>query len=111
MEFCTSIRSKHKLKGLTTKNLLKNKIVDELPIEIIQGRKKGFSIPINRWFKQDFIDIQEKYLNPSTINRNGYFDYKYILDLKNEHSSGLKDNSKLIWALISFQLWHNKFIG
>ena len=110
VEFCTAIPSKMKLKGLTTKKLLKNIIKKDIPKEILFGRKKGFSVPLNRWFRQDFSTLLEKYLSPDRIKRNGYFNSTYIENLKIEHSSGLKDNSKLLWTLVAFELWQKRYL-
>ena len=49
--FCTNIPSKLKLKGLTIKHLLKTIMRDKLPKKTRFSRKKGFSIPLNRWFR------------------------------------------------------------
>ncbi len=110
VEFCTAIPSKMKLKGLTTKKLLKNIIKKDIPKEILFGRKKGFSVPLNRWFRQDFSTLLEKYLSPDRIKRNGYFNSTYIENLKTEHSSGLKDNSKLLWTLVAFEIWQKRYL-
>ena len=111
VEFCTVIPSKMKLKGLTTKKLIKNIMKNELPEKVRLGRKKGFSIPLNRWFRQDFNVLTDEYLSTERLNRNGYFNSSFIENLIKEHSCGFKDNSKFLWTLVAFEIWHKQYMN
>lgn len=87
--------------------MMKNK----LPEEIIKGKKKGFSIPLSRWFREDFASLLNEFLSEDTITKRGYFSYDFVKRLSNEHLSGKKDNSKQLWTLICFEIWHRRFVG
>ena len=110
LEFAMSISSKYKLKGLTTKYLLKKIMKDKLPEEIIRGRKKGFSIPLSRWFRGDFASLLNEFLSEDIITKRRYFSYDVIKRLSSEHLSGKQDNSKQLWTLICFEVWHRQFM-
>lgn len=110
LEFAAVIPSKFKLKGLNTKYLLKEVMKNRLPEEIINGKKKGFSIPLSRWFREDFSILIDKYLSEKLIRKRGYFNYHPVSMLSREHLSGKKDNSKFLWALICFEMWHRRFL-
>lgn len=111
LEFAMSISSKYKLKGLTTKYLLKKMMKDKLPEEIIKGRKKGFSIPLSRWFREDFSVLIKEFISEDIIRNRGYFNYEFIERLAAEHLSGKKDNSKQLWTLICLEIWYRRFVG
>jgi len=111
VEFSTAIPSKMKLKGLTTKKLLKNIMKNELPEKVRLGRKKGFSIPLNRWFRQDFNVLTDEYLSTSRLNKMGYFNSSFIENQIKEHSCGIKDNSKILWTLVAFEIWHKQYMS
>ncbi len=111
VEFAVSLDSKYKLRGLTTKYLLKKIMQVKLPNSIIQGRKKGFSIPLTKWFREDFSVLVNEFLSEDIIKKRGYFNYKFVKRLSDDHLSGGKDNSKLLWTLISFEIWHRRFMG
>jgi asparagine synthase (glutamine-hydrolysing) len=83
---------------------------DKLPQEILNGKKKGFSIPLQKWFKEDFSKLIERYLSKEIIKKRGYFDCDTVSMLANEHSCQKKDNSKFLWTLICFEVWHRRFL-
>jgi asparagine synthase (glutamine-hydrolysing) len=111
MEFTVSINSKYKLRGLTTKYLFKKIMKNKLPDAIIRGKKKGFSIPLTRWFREDFSVLINEFLSESAIKKRGYFNSAFIKCLCEEHKEGKRDNSKLLWTLICFEIWHRRFIA
>jgi asparagine synthase (glutamine-hydrolysing) len=110
LEFATAIPSRYKLKGLTSKHLLKRIMKRRLPEEIIGGKKKGFSVPLSKWFREDFSVLLNEFLPENVIKKRGYFNYNFVKSLSNYHLAGRKDNSKLLWTLICFEIWHRRFI-
>lgn len=110
LEFATAIPSRYKLRGLNTKYLLKKIMRERLPKEIINGKKKGFSMPLSRWFRENFSVLIDKYLSQEIIEKRGYFHLEAVDHLLKEHLNGKKDNSKFLWTLICFEIWHRKFM-
>ncbi len=110
IEFAVTIPSRYKLKGLTSKYLLKRIMKGRLPDKILNGKKKGFSMPLNKWFKEDFSSLVDKYLSKKKIEQRGYFNYDAISAISSEHMSGRRDNSKFLWTLICFEIWHKEFL-
>jgi asparagine synthase (glutamine-hydrolysing) len=111
VEFMARVPSKLKYKGCHSKYLLKKLSENYLPNEIIKRSKKGFGIPIAKWFcgilKNSLSDIIE---DPNSyINR--YFDSKYIFQLMLDHINHKQDNRKLLWTLYSLENWlrNNRF--
>lgn len=109
IEFALAMPSRYKLNNLKTKYLLKKVMNNRLPKKIIYGKKKGFSIPLARWLVEDFSGLVSKYLSKEIVKKRGYFNHEYITCLYNEHLSSKRDNSKLIWALLCFEIWYNKY--
>lgn len=111
VEFAVSVSSKYKLRGLKTKYLLKKIMKNKLPKEIVEGRKKGFSIPLARWFREGFSPLIREFLSEEIIKKRGYFNSDFIKRISDDHIKGRKDNSKQLWALICFEIWHRRFAG
>ncbi|MFA5841393.1 MAG: asparagine synthase (glutamine-hydrolyzing) [Candidatus Paceibacterota bacterium] len=99
-----------KLRGLTTKYLLKQLMEDKLPSEIVYRNKKGFGIPLTEWLKGELKPLVKETLSEESIKNQGLFNMEYIDKLKKEHFSGQKDNRKQLWALMVFSLWHKKWM-
>src|SRR5690606_36750486 len=57
MEFAASLPSNLKLRGGTTKYLLKQAARRLLPAEIIDRPKRGFGVPLEAWFRRDLVEL------------------------------------------------------
>ncbi len=110
VEFACKLPTKYKLKGLTTKYLLKKAARGILPDEIIDRRKKGFGIPIARWLRNELKTFMLDCLAESKIKRQGIFNYAYIKKLIDDHLERKLDNRKALWSLLVFQIWHETYL-
>ena len=57
MEFAASLPAELKLRGRTTKYILKQAVRGLLPAEIIDRPKKGFSVPLAAWFRNELREL------------------------------------------------------
>jgi len=99
-----------KLHRLTGKYLLKKSVERILPREIIKRPKKGFNMPVARWLTSELRDLVLAMLSEERIARQGFFNYAYVKYLLDEHLSRRRDNRKLLWTLLIFQLWYDAYI-
>ncbi len=110
MELAARIPSDLKLRGVTTKHIFKKAMEGILPREIIYRKKKGFGVPIGRWFRTELKDLAHQVLlDPRSIAR-GYFDPGFIAQMLSDHVGGRVDHSPRIWALLNLELWHRTYI-
>ena len=110
IEEVAGIPSHLKLKGSTTKFILKKAFSDFLPEAILKRRKMGFGVPISRWFRNELKDyIYEILLDSRTLNR-GYFKREGIERLLNDHIELRYDHSGKIWALLFLEIWFRVFM-
>jgi asparagine synthase (glutamine-hydrolysing) len=99
-----------KLNRLTGKYLLKKVMGQSLPDDIINRPKKGFNIPIAQWLARDLRPLLMDLLSSARIEAQEIFDSSHIETLIQEHFSRRKDHRKLLWTLLVFQLWHQKYL-
>jgi asparagine synthase (glutamine-hydrolysing) len=110
VRFAATIPSELKLKGTTTKHILKQAFADLVPPEIVHRPKHGFGVPVGRWFRTSWRDyIQEILLSPRALQR-GYFDEGGLRWLIDQHLSGQRDFGHALWTLLTLELWHQNFI-
>jgi asparagine synthase (glutamine-hydrolysing) len=110
IEFAASLPEKLKLRGLTTKYLLKRMLKKLLPAENLDRRKMGFGVPIGHWFRgklQPFL--RETILSERALNR-GLFRPEAVKQLVELHTRGERDNSHQLWTLLMLELWFQRFI-
>ena len=109
VEFATQIPPYFKMKGLTTKYILKKLAEKYLPHEVVYRPKSGFGAPVRDWIINDLDSMLLDYLSPSNIKKRGIFDSKSVWNLINENKSGKVDASYTIWALLSIESWFRQF--
>jgi len=94
-----------------TKILLKEIAARHVPAHCVYRQKEGFSIPIKTWLGTQFRPIMEDLLSPARIRRQGLFDSASIELLKQQHLSGRMNHSHLLWSLIVFEAWCDKWLN
>ncbi len=99
-----------KLHNLTGKFLLKKSMQGKLPKEIINRSKKGFNMPVAYWLSGDLKELMMDMLSESFVKRQNLFKYDYIQKLTDDHFQHRKDNRKLLWTLLMFQMWHHNYM-
>jgi asparagine synthase (glutamine-hydrolysing) len=109
VEFVMGLPSKLKLKGFTSKYLLKKAMKTLLPKEVIQRKKKGFGVPIAKWVKGPLRELFEELLSPDRLRREGFLNPGYVETLLKEHLVNKKDNRKQLWTLLVWELWVNHY--
>jgi asparagine synthase (glutamine-hydrolysing) len=100
-----------KLKGFTGKYLLKKTMARYLPREIIQRPKKGFNMPVARWFHDDLRPLLLDMLAGERLRRQGFFEAAFVQRLLDDHLSHRRDQRKELWTLLIFQLWYDQYVS
>ena len=110
MEFAASLPENLKLRGMTTKYLLKRILKDLVPAENLSRGKMGFGVPIGHWFRgtmQPFL--RETLLSEKALGRN-LFQKDKVRQIVDQHVEGRIDHSHRLWSLLMLELWFQRFI-
>jgi asparagine synthase (glutamine-hydrolysing) len=100
-----------KLRGLRSKWVLKRALRGLLPDEILNRPKKGFGIPVGRWFRGPLKGLLLETLDREKVHSQGFFRWPEVERLLNEHLAGRRDHRKELWTLFIFQRWYDAHIG
>jgi len=109
VELITGLPERLKLKGLTTKYIWKKAIKARIPDEITKRGKKGFGIPIGKWFHGELKELILELFSGGRLKRQGIFNPSVVQGLVNDHLAHRVDNRKKLWNLLIFQLWWDNF--
>jgi asparagine synthase (glutamine-hydrolysing) len=109
VEFVMGLPPGLKLKGLTSKYILKKVMKNFLPNEVIQREKKGFGVPIAKWVKGPLKELFGDLLSSDRIKREGFLNPEYVASLLQDHLMNKKDNRKKLWTLLVWELWVNRY--
>ncbi len=111
VEYVAKLPDLYKLRGVTTKYILKHATKNLLPKEIVQRKKKGFGIPLSKWFNNELKTMLLSYLNEERIKKAGIFHYPYINRLLEEHFARKCDHRKQLWTLLVFEMWREHYLA
>jgi asparagine synthase (glutamine-hydrolysing) len=106
VEFCARLPSSLKVRGLSTKHLLKVAGRRFLPDSIVDRPKHGFAVPIGEWLKGTLAQPIKEQLLRGPLEREGFFQRAAVERLWHDHSTGRVDHSPLLWALLVFGAWY-----
>ena len=110
IEFAASLPEKFKLRGMTTKYILKRVLKELLPSENIGRRKMGFGVPIGHWFRGEFQQLlRDRLLTEKSMSR-GLFKPDGVRRMIEVHASGERDYGTPLYVLLMLELWYNRFI-
>ncbi len=108
IEFAWKTPLNMKLKDNRSKWLLRQVLKRYLPENLIEGPKKGFSVPIAQWLRGPLKNWADDLLDEKLIFSQNYFSAKPIKIKWEEHLSGKQDWSRQIWTILMFQSWLQK---
>jgi len=110
MEFVATIPSFLKLNGRESKFIFKKAMSQFLPKEILYRKKMGFVIPIQRWFRKEIKNFANDILFGPQAKHRGLFNYNFIEKLWYEHQQGIGNHSAILWALLMFEKWCERWM-
>lgn len=103
------IPSRLRTRHYTTKYVLRKAASCYLPGKVSRKKKLGFPIPIRNWMKEEdwYRKIRETFTGPTAET---YFHTDYLIELLDAHKQGKEDNSRKIWTVYAFLIWHQVFL-
>jgi len=110
MEFIARIPSELKLRGRTTKYILKEALKGILPDEVLYREKMGFGVPLDHWFRNELKEMAYDTLLSDRALQRGYFKKEAVKKILDEHLAGKWNWHNHIWNLLMLELWHRMFI-
>ncbi len=112
VDFVFSLPASYKINSNIRKRILQDSFRDILPRQLYNRPKKGFEVPLLKWFRNEMKSlINDDLLSEKFIADQGVFDYSEIDKLKRQlFSSNPGDVHARIWGLIVFQWWWKKYM-
>ncbi len=110
IEWAAQLPDDYKFRNGEKKWLLKEIVHQYIPKSEMDRPKMGFAIPIESWLKNELRDQVEYYLSAEKIEKTGLFLTEEILLLKFAFLNGRKEYGVKIWYLLSFMMWHERWM-
>jgi asparagine synthase (glutamine-hydrolysing) len=108
LEFAAALPPEFKVKGRTTKRVLKKAFEGRVPNEILSRKKTGFPVPINRWVSFELRGFVADTLLSSKAVSRGYFRREAIERVMAGDGNGALASE--VFSLVVLELWHRQFV-
>jgi len=108
-EFACRLPLQYKLRGLTTKHLLRKAFAKDLPPGPLKRQKHGFAVPMGDWFQGPLKAVYEDIVLSSPMKNLVNRDEAGRL-LK-DHQYGRTDHGHRLWLLLFLHAWHQWWKG
>ncbi len=97
-----------KLRGMSLKRVLKRAMRDELPAEILRRKKRGFGVPLDRWFREDLRAYVDHMLGSRDARVRRHLRGEAIDALIAEHAGGDRNRGGALWTLLTLEVFLRK---
>jgi asparagine synthase (glutamine-hydrolysing) len=104
VEFALRLAPSLKVRGLSLKRVLKRAVAGLLPADILNRPKRGFGVPLDRWFREDLASYNRSMLGPGARVRS-HLNPDAIDQLLREHEAGTARRGHALWTLLTLELF------
>ena len=107
--YVSTLPDSYRVKGLTTKWVLRQAAQELLPKAILERPKVGFRVPVNRWFQGPMREYLRDHLQGTDSITRKYYDGPVLDRVVEDHVHGKQNHEKLLWALLNLEIWHRQY--
>jgi asparagine synthase (glutamine-hydrolysing) len=106
--FVSALPDRFRVRAMTGKWLLRQAMQRLLPPAILSRPKIGFRVPVNEWFRGSMRGyVHDHLLGPSSLTRD-YYCPEALRRVLEEHVQGRQNHEKLLWTLLTLELFHQQ---
>ena len=110
VEFAAGLPPRMKLRGFTTKWVLREAVKSILPPSILTRRKMGFPVPFGIWARTTHTAMLRDILLDRRTRERGITDPKTVGALIDAHAAGTQHGADALWSLLNLELWYRTFV-
>jgi asparagine synthase (glutamine-hydrolysing) len=85
-------------------------MADRLPAAVVNGKKRGFNVPMPSWLAGNLRDFTRDVLSPQRVRRQGLFKPAAVERLVADHLAKRRDFSRAIWTLLVLSVWQDEIV-
>jgi asparagine synthase (glutamine-hydrolysing) len=107
--FVSALPDNMRVRGRTTKWILREAMKRVLPAAILERPKVGFRVPVNEWFRGKMRDYLFDHLLGNDSRTCAYYNRPALEKILSDHVGGRQNHEKLLWCLLNLEIWHREY--
>ncbi len=108
VEFAWTLPRRFKIRGSTSKWLLRQVLYRHVPKQLVERPKMGFGVPVEAWLRGPLREWGEELLSIEALSESGLLSTEPIREKWEEHQSGQRNWQQFLWNILMFQAWHKE---
>ena len=109
VEFAARLPAQFKVRGRTSKWILRQLMKKKLPTPILTRPKEGFDIPAHEWLRGPLRPLMEEALGPESVRRAGILSPGVVHGLMERHLTRQDNLGYHLWGLLTLHLWVHRW--
>jgi asparagine synthase (glutamine-hydrolysing) len=109
VEFAWQLPRTVKVRGGTSKWLLRQVLDRHVPQNLIDRPKMGFGIPLGEWLRGPLRDWAETFLEERRLREANLLDVTRVRQYWREHLDGRRNWQYLIWDVLMLETWRERW--
>lgn len=110
VEHVVTLPDRFKVRGWTTKAVLRQALKSRVPRAILHRKKMGFPVPVGTWLRGPLQPLLDELVLSSRALDRGLFAPDLLRLLAREHQAGIADHGDRLWLLANLEIWHRIFL-
>ena len=110
MAVAERIPKRYRVTKENTKFAMRKAALAACPPLTANKKKLGFPVPIRVWLKEDEYYTRVRNMFESERSKK-FFNTEKLVELLDRHREGKYDNSRKIWTVYTFLVWHEVYFG
>jgi asparagine synthase (glutamine-hydrolysing) len=110
VEWSMRLPSTLKLRGYTTKAVLRDAMRELLPAPILARKKMGFPVPVGAWLRGPFRHLLDSYVLHERALARGLFRPEVVREIVARHDAGEPGHDQKLWMLLNLEIWQRIFL-
>ena len=105
VEYAYTMPFEYKYRDGVSKWPLRQVLYKYVSRDLIERPKKGFSVPLGAWLRNELREWACDLLDRNTIKQDGILNADRVQEYVAEHMEGRQDHKRIMWGILMFQSW------
>lgn len=108
-EFVASLPDSYRLRRWSLKALLRDAYRGRLPDEVLNGRKRGFEVPLRSWLENGWHELLMDTLGAGSARVKQYVSGDFVRNVLKGKEARERNWPYMLYALLVLELWLREF--